>query len=1081
MKTHPQLALLALVTGALQLGDSAFAQGGAAVVIPGLLKMEVYTNITGTAVQGLLDDAQYPNQPGQVVYPAGFNTRTVFPTDALENYGARITGFVTPPTSGDYEFFLSSDDSSVLLLSTDESAANLAQIAEETGCCNAFQEPGAAQTSSPVPLVANRRYLIQALYKDGTGGDYCQVAWRKVGDPTPPAQLTPIPAAYVSVALPANGTLSISSQPANVSAAQNDLASFSVGVNASLSPVLVQWQKNGALIPGKTGSPLVLGPLPSSDNGAKIRAVVSIPGATVTSDEVTLTVTADVTPPSLVRATGSESFDAVTVEFSEAVTSASAGAAANYQLDGGLTVSAVTVLSPTSVRLTTSKQAQGTAYKLTIRNLVDTAGLSSATDASTSFTSFAPILGGLKFQAWLNIAGSAVQGLLDDARYPATPDITGYVTEFSSRGVFTDSSHENYGGRISGWIVPTETAQYQFFLRSDDASQLFLSTDATEANLAMIAEETGCCGPFEDPAADPTPTETSQPVSLTAGTRYFIQAIWKEGGGGDYCDVAWRKVGDATVPRTLGYIPGTVLQAIAAPATFTPPTVALTEPADGSAVRPGSAVTLTATGTAASGKQITRVEFFEATKKLGEATAAPWSITIPDFTEDVHVLTARATDSAGITATSAPVSLTIGDPAVQRVLVAINDQSTWSYDRSGQDLGTDWRGASFNDAAWPKGKALIADESTTTVEPIRTAISRFNDAGEYVKTFYFRTRFNYHDLLGPAVKLKLRHAVDDGAIFYLNGTEIHRFGIAEGPVDATTDATGHENAYEGPFEIPASLLVAGENVLAAEVHQSGGSSSDMVFGAELVATIPTVITNLVSINDTFSWRYDRSGADLGTDWRGRTFNDAAWPQGKALIADESTTTVEPIRTPISRFNDASEYVKTFYFRGRFNFGAVGDSTVILKLRHVVDDGAVFYLNGTEVHRFGIAEGPVDATTDATGHENTYEGPFELPAALLVAGENVLAAEVHQSGGSSSDMVFGAELVATIRPAGSGGGEPPKFDAPKLQGGNLVVTWTGTGTLQAAEALGGAWTDVANAASPYTVPANTPARFFRLRQ
>ncbi|MBL9134589.1 MAG: hypothetical protein JNK85_01910 [Verrucomicrobiales bacterium] len=1076
MRRQRWFLLLLMVTEMLQ--NQAQAQGaGANLVVPGLLKMEIYTNITGTAVQGLLDDPNYPNQPGQMDYPAGFDTRTVLPTDALENYGGRITGFVLPPESGDYEFFLRSDDASQLFLSTDETEANLQQIAEEAGCCNAFQDPGAAQTSSPVALVAGRRYLIRALYKEGTGGDFCQVAWRKVGDTTPAAQLLPIPAAYVAVSLPSSGTLSIVGQPIPLTAAQNDFATFTVDVTGTASPVLVQWQRNGVTLPGRTGRNLVLGPIPASDNGAKYRALVSMPGAFVTSDEATLTVTADVTRPSISNVVGSETFDAVTVEFSEALTPASAGVASNYSLDGGVTVSAVAILNPTSVRLTTSKQAQATTYLLTVRNLIDTAGNASAADASKSFSSFAPILGGLKFEAYSNITGSAVQGLLDDPRYPGSPDIVGYATSFTSRGVFTDSSHENYGARLSGWLVPVETAQYEFFLRSDDASQLHLSTDETEANLQMIAEETGCCGPFEEPGAP----ETSAPIALTAGKRYFIQAIWKEGTGGDYCDLAWRKVGDTTTPRSLGYIPGTVLQSIAAPGTFTPPTIAITQPADGSSVRPGTAVEVTVNVAANPGKRVTKVEFFEATKKLGESAAAPWSILLTGLTEDIHKITARATDSAGITTDSATVNLTVGDPAVQRVLVAINDTTQWSYDRSGTDLGVDWRNRSFNDSAWPKGKALIADESTTTVEPIRTAISRFNDNNEYIKTFYFRTKFNYTDFIAPGVKLKLRHVVDDGAIFYLNGTEINRFGIADGPVDATTDATGHENAYEGPFDIPVELLLPGENVLAAEVHQSGGSSSDMVFGAELVATIPTVITNLVAINDVTQWRYDRSGTDLGTEWRSRTFNDASWPQGKALIADESTTTVEPIRTAISRFNDNNEYVKTFYFRTRFNFGAVGDATVIAKLRHVVDDGVVFYLNGTEFHRFGIAEGPIDATTDATGHENAYEGPFEIPSSLLVPGENVLAAEVHQSGGSSSDMVFGAEVVVTLRPVGGGAAEPPKFNPPSVQGGNLVISWTSTGTLQAADSVAGPWSDVANASTPYTVPTTAPLRFYRLKQ
>ena len=55
----------------------------------------------------------------------------------------------------------------------------------------------------------------------------------------------------------------------------------------------------------------------------------------------------------------------------------------------------------------------------------------------------------------------------------------------NSRDAFPDDSHENYGATIDALLTPTETASYDFFLRSDDASQLFISTDATEANLCI--------------------------------------------------------------------------------------------------------------------------------------------------------------------------------------------------------------------------------------------------------------------------------------------------------------------------------------------------------------------------------------------------------------------------------------------------------------------------------------------------------------------------------------------------------------------------------------------------------------------
>jgi hypothetical protein len=1054
------------------------------IQVPGFLKFEAYSGITGTPVQNLLDATKYPNAPDEVLYLTSFDTRTVYPNDGHENYGGRITGFITPIQSGDYEFFLRSDDASQLFLSTDDTAAKLQPIAEETGCCGVFEETGALETSAPIALVAGRRYYVQVLFKEGTGGDFCQVAWRRAGDTTPASALKPIPSALLSTMIPARGSVVVTKQPANATAPRNGAVSFSAEALPSHGPMVIQWQKNGTNVPNATGGTYLIDPVATADNGAKIRAVVSIPGAVTNSLEATLTVTADTTAPTIKNVLGSETFTTLTVDFSEAVTQASAGAAANYTLDGGLSVTSATVLSPTRVRLVTSKQTIGANYTLTVRNIIDTAGLTSATDTKKSFAAFNYVRGGLKLEAYHAIPGSAVDGLTGDPKYPDSPDFVGYVTDFTSRLVFPDTdsgatTRENYGGRMSGWIVPSATAQYEFFIRSDDGSRLFLSTDENPDNAVQIAEETGCCGPFEDPGA----VETSLPIALTAGKRYFIMALWKEGGGGDYCDVAWRRVGDTTVSRSLPYISGAVLEILAAPGTFTPPDAAIVSPAGGSVFDPGALVTLSATASAAVGKAVTKVEFFDGAKKLGEATASPYAISLFDLSQDVHQITARVTDSAGLYKDSAPVTVTVGGQVEKVTLVAIDDKSTWRYDRTGRDLGTAWKEKVFDDSSWPQGKALIADEGTTTVEPIRTAISRFNDAGDYVRTFYFRTKFNFAGSSTSGAKLQLRHVVDDGAVIYLNGVEIHRFGIAAGAVNYLTDATGHENVYEGPYDIAVTNLVSGENVLAAEVHQSGGSSSDMVFGLELVATVPVVatVTPLVAIDDKTSWRYDRTGRDLGAAWKEKAFNDSAWPQGKALIADEGTTTVEPIRTAISRFNDAGDYVRTFYFRTHFNFSAASTTGTKLKMRHVVDDGVVVYLNGTEIHRFGIAAGAVDFLTDATGHENVYEGPYDIPITSLVSGDNVLAAEVHQSGGSSSDMVFGLELIATIP-----GGQTPPSTAPKLSvtsrtASNFTVEWSGAGTLQSANAVTGPWTDVANARSPFAALISAGARFYRLRQ
>ncbi len=88
-------------------------------------------------------------------------------------------------------------------------------------------------------------------------------------------------------------------------------------------------------------------------------------------------------------------------------------------------------------------------------------------------------------------------------------------------------------------LAPT-TGTYYFLIASDDASQLFLSTDTAPGNKRLIAQVTGW-----------TPSRSyhveagqkSAAVSLTAGQKYYIEALMKEGYGGDNLAVTWQKPG----------------------------------------------------------------------------------------------------------------------------------------------------------------------------------------------------------------------------------------------------------------------------------------------------------------------------------------------------------------------------------------------------------------------------------------------------------------------------------------------------------------------------------------------------------
>jgi hypothetical protein len=162
--------------------------------------------------------------------------------------------------------------------------------------------------------------------------------------------------------------------------------------------------------------------------------------------------------------------------------------------------------------------------------------------------------------------------------------------------------------------------------------------------------------------------------------------------------------------------------------------------------------------------------------------------------------------------------------------------SAWRYEQSGTNLGTAWKDAEYNDSAWPQGPGLLGLETSQPYpypEPIRTDLT----VGTNKITYYFRTHFNFPaDAVGFA--LVASNYVDDGAVFYLNGTEVGRIRMPAGVINNQTLATNA--SPEGQVVVltfSSGTLVQGDNVLAVEVHQASATSSDFVFGMSLSAII----------------------------------------------------------------------------------------------------------------------------------------------------------------------------------------------------------------------------------------------------
>jgi Domain of unknown function (DUF1929)/Bacterial Ig domain len=92
--------------------------------------------------------------------------------------------------------------------------------------------------------------------------------------------------------------------------------------------------------------------------------------------------------------------------------------------------------------------------------------------------------------------------------------------------------------------------------------------------------------------------------------------------------------------------------------TNTPPSVAVTYPANGAVFAWKPTFTVTASASDPDGT-VTRVDFRDGTTLLGSDTSAPYSFLWRNVAAGTHTLTARATDNRGAVTTSAVVSITV--------------------------------------------------------------------------------------------------------------------------------------------------------------------------------------------------------------------------------------------------------------------------------------------------------------------------------------------------------------------------------------------------------------------------------------
>jgi len=278
------------------------------VPIANFLKLHLYEGEAGTDAEAFIfDSPNFPDNPTRSIYINGLD---FFPGGVADNYGALVTGTLTPPESGDYHFFIRSDDGSQLFLNEEGAEApdptTAWPIAFEVGCCNGFYEPGTddATTVSPIPLTGGKAYGFAYVLKEGGGGDWFQVAWRKEGDPTPAEELAPITGAAIGggVGDPTGAYINILAQPSDITAPENSNIQLTVDVDGGspyLPNVLYQWYKDGNLIAGANKASLTLRTVSKEDAGS-YNCQITVLGLSEASEAAVVTVTDYVPPTPLV-------------------------------------------------------------------------------------------------------------------------------------------------------------------------------------------------------------------------------------------------------------------------------------------------------------------------------------------------------------------------------------------------------------------------------------------------------------------------------------------------------------------------------------------------------------------------------------------------------------------------------------------------------------------------------------------------------------------------------------------------------------------------------------------------------------
>lgn len=355
-------------------------------------------------------------------------------------------------------------------------------------------------------------------------------------------------------------------------------------------------------------------------------------------------------------------------------------------------------------------------------------------------------------------------------------------------------------------------------------------------------------------------------------------------------------------------------------------------------------------------------------------------------------------------ATSSDLSFNLSLEGTSRIYKYISMGDTWKYWANTQAMApaATWTTTGFNDGAWPTGATEMGygDGDEATCIPSGGGGTLCVPTGNKYITTYFRKQIN---IANPnsfgSFQFKVER--DDGFVLYVNGVEVTRNNMPNGAIAYTTLASADVEDAVITISVPTTIFVAGVNTIAVEIHQRATNSPDLSFNLSLDAYAD------IFIPFGSSWKYLDNNT-RPANWETTGFNDAAWAAGNAYLGYGDPHIV----TTVNYGPDANNKYITTYFRKIINIPNASSYPIfIIKLRR--DDGAVVYVNGTEVGRSNMPGGGINHSTLASGNvggaDETADNLLYINSSFFVNGNNTIAVEVHQELANSSDLGFDLQL------------------------------------------------------------------------